>query len=78
MSWNSSTHLSAAGPPAERGRSGLLANRLVRELALVLVLKLIVLVGLRIAFFSEPVAVDPQRIDEVLLHDGQPSHLEVQ
>lgn len=40
-------------PPTD-SRAGLFANRLVRELSVVLVLKLLVLYGLWFAFFRQP------------------------
>ena len=40
---------------ATQSRTGLFSNRLVRELAVVLVIKLIILYTIWFAFFSEPV-----------------------
>ncbi|MFO7188154.1 MAG: hypothetical protein DIU74_000555 [Pseudomonadota bacterium] len=43
-----------------------------------LIFKLVALAGIRFAFFSDPVAVDAQRIDQVLLHSPQPANQEGQ
>lgn len=51
---------------------------LLRELVLVLIFKLVALAGIRFAFFSDSVAVDAQRIDQVLLHSPQPANQEGQ
>jgi len=50
--------------PATTARTGLFANRLVRELLLVMAIKLLVLYGLWFAFFRQP-EVSPPTVEQV-------------
>jgi len=49
---------------SSNARTGLFANRLVRELLLVMVVKLLVLYGLWFAFFRQP-DVSPPTVEQV-------------
>ena len=67
--------LSSSNRASASSRSGLFSNRLVRELAVVLVIKLIILYFIWLAFFSHPqtAQITAQTVSETFLGSGTDS-----